>query len=449
MAASTLFDPQARRVAGFNLGVLLSMLSATILPSLTSGQSQQSQELCSSQVCISATIFSKDPNTIEFSLFSKIPVGWLGLGMGGVANGMAGNDLAICWPTSTGKGALISQRSATQNGEPSVLSPTVDFQVQANKSGIASNKDFTCTFLRPLDSVKAPIAATAASVNVIYAVGLQVPSGTDPQKASIQQHAFTGHGALKIQRKDGSSTDANNGAIPPPTKNPNGGSGNNSTGGNNANNGSGEGDLDQLLANQRLYNRLVKAHGILMTIAFLFIFPTGALLVRFFSHLYHVFRWHRPLQVTGFLMIIAAFVCILVAVSKTPDGPPPVTESSHSTLGVILVAALCLQICIGIFIFHTFDPARADRPKLSLKITTWMHRFWGYAVLIAGLIQVNLGMKLYGQWPSGKEGVWYAYDVWLAFLVLTFILGSAVKFWRDRRGLRQQGTEEAGLYRND
>lgn len=48
-------------------------------------------------MCISATIFSADINTIEFSLYSKIPVGWLGLGIGGNPTSMAGNDLAVSY----------------------------------------------------------------------------------------------------------------------------------------------------------------------------------------------------------------------------------------------------------------------------------------------------------------------------------------------------------------
>ena len=73
---------------GWNIGQTL----ATTFLSFATGQAQ---ELCSAQMCISATIFSADINTIEFSLFSKIPVGWVGLGMGGSSTSMVGNDLAV------------------------------------------------------------------------------------------------------------------------------------------------------------------------------------------------------------------------------------------------------------------------------------------------------------------------------------------------------------------
>lgn len=177
-----------------------------------------------------------------------------------------------------------------------------------------------------------------------------------------------------------------------------------------------------------------------MTVAFLFIFPMGAILIRFFSHLHHIFRWHRPLQVSGFLIVTAAFACIFIANHKSPQGPSPISASTHAEFGVILVVAMVLQICIGIFIFHTFDISRVDRPHLRLVITTWMHRFWGYAVLIGGLFQINLGMTLYGMWPTGQEVVWYVYDAWVAILVATFVLGSAFKWWRDRRMRRGKET---------
>ncbi|KAI7828151.1 hypothetical protein BC939DRAFT_474880 [Gamsiella multidivaricata] len=358
-------------------------------------------------MCISATIYSKDPNNIEISLYSKIAIGWVGIGMGGSANGMAGNDLAVCWPNATGTGAVISQRSATMNGTPSVTSATVPFKIQPLKSGVTSStKQFTCTFSRPLSLATAPITTAATSVNVIYAVGLQAvkaDAGGDPQKATFQRHAFTGHGALTITKKEGGSLDGFNSTTP--TKGGNSGTvGSGGSTGNGSGSDSNTEDLEQILAAQQLYERLVKAHGIMMSIAFLLVFPLGALLVRFFSHLHHVFRWHRPLQVTGFLLAITALVCVIVAIYKSPDAEDGVEfeANPHTVLGVALIAAIILQVCIGIFIFHTFDPNRDPR---KIHVPTWMHRIWGYVVLIAGLEQVHLGMLLYGAWPTGKEGI--------------------------------------------
>ncbi|GJJ72520.1 hypothetical protein EMPS_04878 [Entomortierella parvispora] len=226
---------------------LLPILSATVFLSLATAQTQ-SLELCSAQICISASIFSEDTSTIEFSLFSKIPVGWVGLGMGGNSVSMNGNDLAICWPNMTGSGAVISQRSARNNGQPSVLTETVAFQVQQNKSGLTpSSFDFVCTYSRPLSLSTSPIAPTATSINVIYAIGLQAVSGSsNPQQASIAQHAFTGNGVLNIQRRQGASSDPNN-TITEPL-------------GGSLNSGSAQSELAKMLKDENIYNTLVQVH---------------------------------------------------------------------------------------------------------------------------------------------------------------------------------------------
>jgi hypothetical protein len=173
----------------------------------------------------------------------------------------------------------------------------------------------------------------------------------------------------------------------------------------------------------------------MMALAFLLILPLGASLVRFFSHLEHVFKWHRPLQSTGFLTVIAAFGCILAALAKSSslNNGAPIVYSTHAIVGFVLVGALVLQVAVGFFIFTKYDPTRS-RQAAIVRIPTWVHRCWGYTVLITGLVQVHLGMKLYGLWPTGKEVVWYLYYVWVAVLVVgVFGVGSLLKMWRDGR----------------
>ncbi|KAK3820473.1 MAG: hypothetical protein J3Q66DRAFT_171375 [Benniella sp.] len=399
---------------GWLLFFLLSVLSAFLFV-----EGQQSQNLCSSQVCISATIYSKEPNSIEITLASKIAVGWLGVGIGGATNGMAGNDLAICWPNAAGTGASISQRAATRNGTPTVVSSSVAFTVVTEKSKVdASTKAFTCTFTRPLSLSTSTIPSSATSINVIFAIGLQAVQGAsgDPQQATFQKHTYTGTGVLPIVKKEGSG---GNTTTPPP-----------SGGGNGDGSGGSDVDPDKLIENAKQYEKLVKAHGIIMAITFLFIFPLGAFLVRFFSHLGHVFRWHRPIQVLGFLSAVAGFACIMGAVNKLPGGPPNIGGTTHGAFGVFLLAAIVLQVCMGIFIFHTFDP---NRDPDKFHVPTWMHRIWGYAVLICGIVQIHYGIDRYGQWPSRTEAIWILFHVWFIFLGVVFVGGTILKLVLARR----------------
>ncbi|KAG0277862.1 hypothetical protein BGZ95_005206 [Linnemannia exigua] len=401
----------------------------------TAVQAQQQQQLCSPQLCITATVFSKESASIEFSLSAQIDsIGWVGMGIGGQAGGMAGNDLAICWPNTAG-GAIISQRAAIMNGTPSAPAAVPAFKVQAGKSGLAASR-FTCTFSRPLNLATSPIAATAASVNIIYAVGMKpvvAGAGGDPQKATLQAHTFVGSGTLTIVKKEGTSAGGSGGGsnttktgtLPGATHTPGVG----------GNNGGSSPSTEELLKTLEQIGTLVKVHAVMMALAFLLIFPLGASLVRFFCHLQHVFKWHRPIQATGFLTVLAAFGCILAAVTKSSslNNNAPIVYSTHAIVGFVLVGALVLQVVVGIFIFAKYDPTQA-RQSAIVRIPTWVHRCWGYAVLITGLVQVHLGMERYGIWPTGKEVIWYLYYVWVAVLALgVFGLGSILKYVSDQR----------------
>lgn len=123
------------------------------------------------------------------------------------------------------------------------------FTVQTSKSKVdSSTKHFTCTFSRPLSLSTSTITSTAASIQVIYAVGLQTvqtSSDGDPQKATPQKHSYTGSGTLTIVRKDGSSSETN-------ATTPTGTSGDGS--------GSTD-DVNQLIADDKFYKQHVKIHG--------------------------------------------------------------------------------------------------------------------------------------------------------------------------------------------
>lgn len=153
------------------------------------------------------------------------------------------------------------------NGPPSAPATPPAFKIQTPKSGFittATPKRFTCTFSRPLNLATSPIAGTASSVNVIYAVGLRpvvAGAGGDPQKASIQEHTFTGSGSLQIVKKEGTSAgSAGNGtatrtsAAPGATNTPGTGTGDNAGGSNSP-------STEELLSTQDQIKTLVEVHG--------------------------------------------------------------------------------------------------------------------------------------------------------------------------------------------
>ena len=135
-----------------------------------------------------------------------------------------------------------------------------------------------------------------------------------------------------------------------------------------------------------------------MAIAFLLVLPTGAIIARLVSHQHYVFHWHRYIQLSGVCIVLAAFGCILAAVYKYREGTREVTLSTHSKFGVFVISALLLQIVFALLLILTYDASRANRQRLPSRISTGMHRVWGYVVLISGFTQVNLGIKRYEEW---------------------------------------------------
>ncbi|KAF9085444.1 hypothetical protein BGX29_001947, partial [Mortierella sp. GBA35] len=317
----------------------------------------------------------------------------------------------ICWPNPAGAGAIISQRSATKNGPPNVPAAPVAFKVQQSKSGLQATR-FTCTFSRPLNLTTSPIAETATSVRVIYAVGLRpvvAGAGNDPQKAQLQAHTFTGSGTVTILRKEGTSAGGTGNGNGTATSTQSGGTGTVPGPGATHTPGGGQtgtsSNAEDPLRAQEQIDTLVKVHGV--------------------------------------VVVMTALGCIVASVFKSSSLNNDASDdySAHAIVGFVLVGAILLQGIVGIFIFTKYDPSRT-RQAAVVRIPTWVHRCWGYAVLITGLVQVYLGMKLYGMWPTGKEVIWYLYYAWVAVLVVgVFGLGSFLKYIADRRKDRRRGVE--------
>ncbi|KAF9186167.1 hypothetical protein BGZ50_002608 [Haplosporangium sp. Z 11] len=135
----------------------------------------------------------------------------------------------------------------------------------------------------------------------------------------------------------------------------------------------------------------------------------------------------------GNMILMADFEKIVpgvVRLTKPPWSKTHFTSSRHATFGLIIICAFVLQVCIGVFIFHTFD---SNHDPKEIHILTWMHRLWGYAVLTCGLAHVYFGMDAYGIWPGGKETVWILYYVWVAVLRAVFLGGSVMKLLVHRK----------------
>lgn len=123
-------------------------------------------------------------------------------------------------------------------------------------------------------------------------------------------------------------------------------------------------------------------HAIVMCIAFVIIFPLGAILLRLIESV----RWHSIIQ----------FIAMVVAIVGTGTGlyvsfqynRSRDVSSAHQIIGILVFLGVIVQFALG-FIHHRMYK-KYQRP-------TWLgktHLFLGPAVLIIGIINAPLGFNL-------------------------------------------------------
>ncbi|KAI0890160.1 iron reductase domain protein [Annulohypoxylon maeteangense] len=127
-------------------------------------------------------------------------------------------------------------------------------------------------------------------------------------------------------------------------------------------------------------NPILHVHGILMGIAFLFLFPLGVLAMR--SGRMKAFKYHWVIQLIASGFTVAGFALGLVLGRKV--------DTFHQILGITLVASLGLQGILG---------WRHHMVFLRLRRRTWLshsHIYLGRFMMIGGWTNLVTGLVLRG-----------------------------------------------------
>lgn len=129
-------------------------------------------------------------------------------------------------------------------------------------------------------------------------------------------------------------------------------------------------------------HRFIQAHGTLASIAFVAIFPIGAMLIRLAS--FRQLAWtHGGLQIFGYAIFIAA-AGIGIFMAKGGD----YLHEPHAIIGLLLLAVLTLMPFLGAIHHRVY--------KTVQKRTGWSyaHIFAGRAAVILGMVNGGLGLRL-------------------------------------------------------
>lgn len=152
------------------------------------------------------------------------------------------------------------------------------------------------------------------------------------------------------------------------------------------------------------YHALVKAHGVIGVIVFLFIVPIAIFYARFYTRRPgYAIRYHAYLQVLAVLLTTAVFVLGWFAV-----GPERSLSNPHHGIGVAIYTLILVQIVGGRLIKNI-------RGR-SLRVV--LHQWFGRTIALLGIVQVPLGLTLYGS----PKYTFVLFAVWMAFLLFLYFV---------------------------
>ncbi|KAH0494071.1 hypothetical protein TgHK011_000705 [Trichoderma gracile] len=164
---------------------------------------------------------------------------------------------------------------------------------------------------------------------------------------------------------------------------------------------------------------LASAHGILMSVIFVIMYPLGSSLMPL------VGRWyiHASWQTIAFLGMWAG-LGLGVTIAKRENA---FFDQPHSRLGVILVALISLQPIFGLI--HHINYLKTQRRGIFGHLHCW----YGRALMIIGIVNGGLGLQL------GNVATRYiiAYSV-VAGVMTLFYLASIALGWRRTISNRNQ-----------
>ncbi|KAI6784834.1 uncharacterized protein J7T54_007928 [Emericellopsis cladophorae] len=153
------------------------------------------------------------------------------------------------------------------------------------------------------------------------------------------------------------------------------------------------------------YHSIILAHGILAALVFLLFVPTAIFVVRFHTgRPGFAVRFHARLQIVSSLLLIVVFILGFLAV-----GPSRALSNPHHGIGVAIFVVFVLQFVGGRIIYRI-------QKAHSLRVT--LHQWGGRTIALLGMIQIPLGLTLYG----APKYLFIMYAVWMAFLLLVYFI---------------------------
>jgi hypothetical protein len=309
---------------------------------------------------------------------------WMGVGFG---SEMKDAFMLIAYPSSNGTGLTISPRIGRGHSEPELLKDVVvekifsdDYAPVANQvhrgimiaHGVCRNCSKWATGALDLENTRQPF---------IFALGTDPGKGTalqsDDLDAGLRRHSF--YGSFFGDMTYAIST-PEHGRVPPP----------NDPGA--APSGVSDTNFAYAFSTKAFDTHddsewVPVLHGVMMSLAFVLVFPTGALLMRLLRKMGVLF--HAGVQSVGFFLVVVGFGTGVYA-GKQYNRTRRL-GTGHQVLGLLVFAALFVQVGLGVAQHGIYRRTKRE------TMLGFVHRFLGPSIIILGLVNGGLGLDLAGE----------------------------------------------------
>ncbi|TKA69723.1 hypothetical protein B0A49_07006 [Cryomyces minteri] len=136
------------------------------------------------------------------------------------------------------------------------------------------------------------------------------------------------------------------------------------------------------------YRSLIRGHGVLAAITFLGIVPAAILIARFYHRNPRLaLRLHIWLQI-----LTVGLVTVVFTIGWFAVGPERSLTNPHHGIGLAIYVLVLVQ-AIGGGLIHHIEKKKL-RYKIPLKLM--LHQWFGRAIALLGIVQIPLGLTLYG-----------------------------------------------------
>ena len=337
-------------------------------------------------IAVSNSRESSSSDRVFFQIQAPETVQWVGLGQG---RGMAGSNIFVLYNSASSDNVTLSPRSGVGHIQPQY---NLDAQVllldgSGNRDGMltANVRCDNC-----LEWQGGSLDTRSSSSPWIFAYKEGRPLNSDNVREKIQFHDMFGKFSVELTRAKSTSQNPFRNYNPPRR---------NSAAIDTASKGSEGG------------NAMLIAHGFMMAIAFVLLFPFFALLVPLPIPI-SVAKVHAPLQ--GFALALAIAGAGLGIKLWVSGGARKI---AHPIIGIVVIALLVL-----------FQPAMGLLQHLHFRRTggkslfAYAHRWLGRMLTVLGIINGGLGLRLAGiGFPGTPKSAMIAYSVIAGVVGLTYL----------------------------